>query len=248
LPKRQLLAAFAFGLALVVAGLAIDTAHATPYVPGPITGPRIFPSAMPRQAIADGCGGMGSTIVKWVEESAANNSGRRFISAEEVRRAVEQDVESRYAAAKQNLIRQYGGGPHEPQFVPPNLVVPGRKFGYAMDSFDGRTFSKCFPKLAKLMTDTETRVMAETKAEAERRAGEARKQAEWRAEEERKQAEWRKAEAERQAVAAEQQRQRQAAEAEQQRQRQAAEAEQQRQEAAKREAADREAAEVKAKR
>jgi len=57
-----------------------------------------------------------------------------------------------------------------------------------MDSLDGHTFSKCFPKLTKLMADTETRMMAEAKAEAERRAEEARKQAEFRAEEERKQA------------------------------------------------------------
>jgi flagellar biosynthesis GTPase FlhF len=241
--------------AMSIAMMFVGAANAqVPYIPGPITGPRIFPNAMPRQAIADGCGGLGSTIVKWVEDSAANNSRRRFGSAEEARRTVEQDVESRYTQAKQNLIRQYGGGPHEPQYVPPNLVVPGRKFGYAMDSLDGHTFSKCFPKLAKLMADTETRVMAEAKAEAERRAEEARKQAEFRAEEERKQAEWRKAETERQAAEAERQRQQQAAEAEQRRQQQAAEAEQrrqqqaaeaerQRQEAAKHEAAAREKAE-----
>lgn len=45
-----------------------------------------------------------------------------------------------------------------------------------MDRLDKETFGKCFPKLAKLMADTETRVAAEAKAEAERREAEAERQ------------------------------------------------------------------------
>jgi hypothetical protein len=55
--------------AMSIAVMFVGMANATPYIPGPITGPRIFPNAMPRQAIADGCGSLGSTIVKWVEAS-----------------------------------------------------------------------------------------------------------------------------------------------------------------------------------
>lgn len=103
-----------------IAVMFVGIANAT----GPITGPRIFPSAMPRQAIADGCGGLGSTIVKWVEESATKAAGIQFRSVHDVRPAIESEVEPKIKESRQALIRQYGGGPHVPQFVPPNLVIP----------------------------------------------------------------------------------------------------------------------------
>jgi PAS domain-containing protein len=117
-----------------------------------------------------GCGGFGSSVVHWIEESATNFSaiGHRFQSADNAKSSVQNEVKQKWDAAwVEDLTRR---GP--PVVLAPDLAVPRPGFGSSNSGnlIDDQTIRSCFPKLAKLMADTETRVAAERRAEAERAA------------------------------------------------------------------------------
>jgi hypothetical protein len=192
---------------------------------------RGVPSQLHVTVVADGCGGWGSGISRWIEEISTNAlDDKRFASVNEAKRFVQKHIHDR-----ENKVYETG----RLLTRVPQMVVPGDRYAgldSAMEHLNDATIHKCFPAFESLLNNTE-RVLAEA-AEAEVR----RQKAE---------VEQRKAEADRQAMEAERHRQ-EVVKAERGRQdlakREAAarelaavEAEQQRQEQAMREAEARQA-------
>lgn len=145
---------------------------------------------------AEACGGYGSSIVEWIEQSAEKFSaeGKQFDGNSDgfpfraLMDAVKDEVDPKLREAWREVLRQQqqrGDGVPSSQLMPRHLIMPSgypgprglNDHGYAWRGlfepghplFE-KTLPSCFPKLATLITNHKSRMTSELKAEAERKA------------------------------------------------------------------------------
>jgi hypothetical protein len=150
----------------LLALMSCSSAHAQMYsvAPGRSAAVRFDPYAKP---VGNGCGGFGTTIIKWIEESADSFSrgGQKFLNGSDARTAVGNQVHQMLA----NFYPKYYSTRPLNQPFPVDMVQPGISGDTTQAIKDA---PQCFPKLAKLMTDADARGKAEQEAAAERAAAE----------------------------------------------------------------------------
>jgi hypothetical protein len=139
-------------------------------------------TAPPASEVLKGtCGGFGSLIIKWIEETAEDYSTARFNSGPEARKAVMRQAKARFDKGWPEILRQNPKGrwlaPDGRILVSQGLLAPVRMGNLADYVPDDQTLHACFPTLAQLIADTDTRVAAEQQAETARQAAEAERQA-----------------------------------------------------------------------
>ncbi|MBR0694248.1 hypothetical protein [Bradyrhizobium lablabi] len=135
----------------------------------------------PSEALKGTCGGFGSLIIKWIEETAEDYSTARFANGLEARKAVMKEAKSKFDKGWPEIARQNPNGrwaaPDGRILVSQGLLMPARMGSLADYVPDDQTLRACFPTLAKLIADTDTRVVTEQQAETARQAAEAERQA-----------------------------------------------------------------------
>jgi chemotaxis protein histidine kinase CheA len=165
-------------------------------------GPNISPSgrsfvyspraSLPYGSTGNGCMGFGKQWVAMVNQIADGmnvEGSTNFYNITVARNQIDPLVEAKFHEVRQELYRQHQQAERVrysvPFALPPDWDVPLGNLGAALRRLDDPNYTKCFPRVAKLVKDTIARIEARAQAEHQARlaaqeqaAEEAKQQAE----------------------------------------------------------------------